>query len=62
MFKLIDKKIITILRKIFLLNWPYASLRYILTVLNPESKLILCTGFVFVEIVSLEKAFRTLVC
>ena len=27
MFKLMDKKIITILRKFFVLNWPYESIR-----------------------------------
>ena len=27
MFKLMNKKIITILRKIFVLNWPYESIR-----------------------------------
>ena len=28
MFKLMDKKIIAILRKLFLLNWPYDQMLY----------------------------------
>ena len=35
MFKLVDKKIITILRKLFLLNWPYGLCnRYVCFVLQ----------------------------
>ena len=38
MFKLIDKKTIAILRKLFLLNWSYGSLFLILVVVSKKSK------------------------